>query len=85
MTNFFTGASNRFKRNISTVSEDSTGGPKLRPKKSLLIDVAESKELRETDATLSSTPKNLKAVQSTDFCILRFLGGGKFGAVYLVR
>jgi len=82
MSNINLTGSNRFKRIPTTQTEYTANTTKLWSKKSLQIQV-ENKELRETDATLSSTPKHKRSIKPTDFAFLRFLGNGKFGSVYL--
>lgn len=78
MASNYVGGTNRFKRISAINGEPSITSSRIWPKKSLQIEV-DQKELRETDATLSSTPKNKKGIQPTDFAFLKFLGNGKFG------
>lgn len=84
MLNTYTSSPNRLKKFSKTHGQYSTSNSRIWTKKNLHIDV-DHKELRETDATLSSTPKNKKPILPTDFAFLRFLGNGKFGSVYLTR
>lgn len=43
----------------------------------------EMKTLRETGSTLCPTPKNKNKVHISDFFLLKMLGKGRFGSVYL--
>lgn len=77
-------APHKYKRSATIQHEVPTNTPKVWVKKNLTIEY-DSKDLRETDTTLCSSPKSKKGLQPNDFEFLRFLGNGKFGAVYLTR
>ncbi len=74
----------KIKKTSTFDQEVPTNTPKFFPKKSFHIEI-DSKDLRETDTTISSSPKNKKSVSISDFSIVKFLGNGKFGSVYLVK
>ncbi len=74
----------KIKKTSTFDQEVTTNTPKFFPKKSFHIEI-DSKDLRETDTTISSSPKNKKSVSISDFSIVKFLGNGKFGSVYLVK
>lgn len=84
MKSFLKIESQKIKKASTFDQEVPTNTPKFFPKKSFHIEI-DSKDLRETDTTISSSPKNKKSVTISDFSIVKFLGNGKFGSVYLVK
>ena len=85
-TNMF---QNRTKRLTSYTQEVPTNTPKFIPKRSLTFCEIKQKDkdLRETDVTLSEEckVKNMHNININDFQLIRFLGNGRFGTVYLAR
>lgn len=84
MKNFLKTEVLKIKKATTFDQEVPTNTPKFFPKKSFHIQI-DSKDLRETDTTISSSPKNKKTVSISDFSIVKFLGNGKFGSVYMVK
>lgn len=74
----------KMKRQSTMPQDVPTNTPKMWPKKSITLEL-EAKDLRETDTTLCPSPRSKKNIKPDDFEFIKFLGNGKFGAVYLAR